>query len=140
MAAYNGKPYKVALGRNEIYSRLSDLSQLSARMDEVPADLRQQLGTINFPDSETLAFTAPGVGEMKFRIVERKEPESVRFLADTGLMPINVTIHLKEIEPDATEVSATIEAEIPMMLRPLIGGKLQEAADRFGEMFGRLNA
>lgn len=137
---YTGKPYRLGVARSDVYGRLADLSGVRERMSSLPDDLKAKMGTVNFPDSETLAFTAPGVGEMKFRIVERREPDLVRFLADTGVMPIYVDITLAEAGADATDISATIEAEIPMMLRPLIGGKLQEAADKFGEMFGQLNA
>lgn len=140
MSTYTGKPHRVNRPRAEIYEQLSNLSKISERIDSLPDDLRQRLGTVNFPDNETMAFTAPGVGEMKFRIVERNAPDSVKFLADTGVVPIHVTLGLAEADAAATDVSATIEAEIPMMLRPLIGGKLQEAADQFGKMFGQLNA
>lgn len=140
MATYSGKPTIVNKPREVIYAALSDLSMLGSRIDGLPEEVRAQMGTVNFPDAETLAFTAPGVGEMKFRIVERTPLNQVKFLADTGVMPIYVSINLAEEGCDATAVSATIDADIPMMLRPLIGGKLQEAADKFGEMFGKLNA
>lgn len=140
MSKYTGKPHRVNRPRTEIYEQLANLNNIRERLDTLPDDLRQRLGTVNFPDNETMAFTAPGVGEMKFRIIERNAPGSVKFLADTGVVPINVIIDLTEAEGDATDVTATIDAEIPMMLRPLIGGKLQEAADQFGKMFGQLNA
>ncbi len=136
---YKGKPYTVELPRADVYARLSDLSRMSSRMDEIPDELRQRMGTVNFPDADTFAFTAPGVGEMKFRIVERTPDSRVKFLADTGLMPINVVIDLTDEGAGRTSVSASIEADIPLMLRPLVGGKLQQAADQFGEMFGKLN-
>ncbi|MCM1309609.1 MAG: hypothetical protein NC301_01105 [Bacteroides sp.] len=135
-----GKPYKVNMSRDALYQRMSDLSDIRGRVASLPDDLKAKLGTVNFPDDETLAFSAPGVGEMKFRIVERMPYEAVRFMCDTGMMPIHVIINLAEADEAHTNVSATIEAEIPAMLRPLIGGKLQEAADKFGEMFGQLNA
>lgn len=109
-------------------------------MDSLPEELKAKMGTVTFPDDETLAFTAPGVGEMKFRIVERREPDAVKFLADTGVVPIYVLLELAAAGEEATDITASIEAEIPAMLRPLIGGKLQEAANKFGEMFGQLNA
>lgn len=139
MASYKGKPFRVNLGGTALFERVSNLSDLQGRMDTLPEDVRRKMGTVNFPDADTLAFTAPGVGEMKFRIVERTAPSRVKFLADTGMVPINVIIDLNEAGAEATDVTATIDAEIPMMLRPLIGPKLQEAADKFGEMFGQLN-
>lgn len=140
MATYKGKPYTVNMPQAQLFERLSNLGSLSSRMDEMPEELKQRMGTVTFPDADTFAFTAPGVGEMKFRIVERTPESRVRFLADTGVVPINVIIDLEPQGEAATAISASIDAEIPMMLRPLIGGKLQQAADQFGEMFGKLNS
>lgn len=128
------------MAREALYGRLSNLGDIRSRMDSIPEELKAKMGTVTFPDDETLAFTAPGVGEMKFRIAERIEPSAVKFLAETGVVPIYVTIELESAGEEATDLKASIEAEIPAMLRPLIGGKLQDAADKFGEMFGQLNA
>lgn len=127
------------MAQDALYERMSNLGDIRRRMDSVPEDLKARLGTVNFPDDETIAFSAPGVGDMKFRIAGRTPSSAVRFLCDTGMMPIYVDINLTPAGTDATDIAATIEAEIPAMLRPLIGGKLQEAADKFGEMFGQLN-
>ncbi|MBE6304700.1 MAG: hypothetical protein E7082_02085 [Bacteroidales bacterium] len=139
MSQYKGKPYIVNKSRQTLFERLGDFSILAAHIHELPEEMRSKLGTVTFPDADTMAFTAPGVGEMKFKIVERNAPERIRLLADTGMVPIYVILDLAEEAADKTSVSATIDADIPMMLRPLIGGKLQEAADKFGEMFGQLN-
>lgn len=124
----------------DLFGRLSDLSALKAKMNDLPEDLKAKMGTVNFPDAQTIAFTAPGVGEMKFKMVEAVAPSRVRFLADTGVVPINVILDIVASGDSASDVSATIDADIPMMVRPLVGPKLQEAADKFGEMFGQLNA
>lgn len=139
MSQYKGKPYIVNKSRQTLFERLGDFSILAAHIHELPEEMRSKLGTVTFPDADTMAFTAPGVGEMKFKIVERNAPERIRLLADTGMVPIYVILDLAEEAADKTSVSATIDADIPMMLRPLIGGKFQEAADKFGEMFGQLN-
>lgn len=140
MSKYTGKPFRVNLPASQLYERMTNLNELQGRMGELPEDIRAKMGTINFPDDETLAFTAPGVGEMKFRIVDRTAPSQIKFLADTGMIPINVIIDLNNVSDAETDVTATIDAEIPLMVRPLIGPKLQEAADKFGEMFVQLNS
>ena len=140
MAQYKGKPYCINKSRQTLFERLGDFSVLGAHINDLPDEVRSKLGTVSFPDADTFAFTAPGVGEMKFKIVERVAPSRIRLLADTGVVPINVILDLEEESAESTSVTATIDADIPMMLRPLIGSKLQEAADKFGEMFGQLNA
>lgn len=140
MAQYKGKPYTVNMPAANLFGRLSDLSALKEKMSDLPDDLKAKMGSVNFPDAQTVAFTAPGVGEMKFRMVEAVAPSRVRFLADTGVVPINVILDITPEGDLSSAVAATIDADIPMMVRPLIGPKLQEAADKFGEMFGQLNA
>lgn len=140
MAKYSGKPFRVGMPKEQLFERVSNLSELQNHMGSLPEEVKAKMGTVNFPDADTLAFTAPGVGEMKFRIVERTAPSRIKFLADTGMVPVNVFIDFESADADSTNVVATIDAEIPMMLRPLVGPKLQEAADKFGEMFGQLNA
>ena len=139
MATYKGKTTRVNLPAETLYGRMSNFGEIRERIPSLPEDLRAKLGTVQFPDDDTMSFTAPGVGEMKFRIVERNAPNQVKMLADTGVIPIYVVLDLDDKGDEGTDVGATIEAEIPMMLKPLIGGKLQEAADKFGEMFAQLN-
>ncbi len=39
---------------------------------------------------------------------------------------------------DATEAVTKINVELPMMLRPLVGPKLQDAAEQFSKLLGQL--
>lgn len=140
MPQYKGKPTRVTIDAPTLFSRFDNLEQFKERLDTLPEEFRQKMGTVTFPDSDSLSFTAPGVGQMAFRIIERQRPNRVRMLADTGLMPINIDIMFEAISEAETDVYAIIHADIPLMLRPMVGSKMQEAADKFGEMFGGLNA
>ncbi len=140
MAKYSGKPTSVAVAQDVIFSRLTNLSELQDRISTLPDEVKQRMGTVHFPSPDTLAFTAPGVGEMLFRVAQATAPSQVKFVCETGMMPIYVVVDITPDGDEASKVAASIEAEIPMMVRPLVGPKLQEAADKFGEMFGSLNA
>ena len=47
-------------------------------------------------------------------------------------------INLTETSPESTSMTSTIEVDIPAMLRPMVGGKMQEAADQFAELVSGL--
>lgn len=53
-------------------------------------------------------------------------------------MPLSLSIDLKEEGPESTSLTPAIKIEIPPMLRPFIGNKIQEASDKFGEVFTSL--
>lgn len=134
MAKYSGKTVTVNQPINDIYNKVSNLSSFQQRLDQLPEEARQKLGTVRFTDDK-LIIEAPAVGEITFVIAERLAPTLLRLSAENSPVPFNIIMNFKETGADTTEVRTDLDVEIPAMLRPLIGGKMQEAADKFGEMF-----
>lgn len=134
MAIYKGKAVTVDQPAQIFFDRISNLKSFQARLSELPEEARKQMGDVRFTDDE-IVINAPGVGELVFKIVERIAPQSMRMQAQNSPVPFFIDIKLKPVDGNTTEVSTNLDVEIPTMLRPLIGGKMQEAADKFSEMF-----
>ena len=47
-------------------------------------------------------------------------------------------VDLTSKSDESTELQTSVEVEIPAMLRPFIGPKMQEAADKFGDLMAKL--
>lgn len=134
MAKYSGKTAVVNQPINDIYNRVSNLNSFQQRLDELPEEARRKLGDVKFTDDKII-IQAPAVGEITFAVAERTAPTLLRLAAENSPVPFNIIMNFKEVDPTTTHVTTDLEVEIPAMLRPLIGGKMQEAADKFGEMF-----
>lgn len=134
MATYSSKPVTVNHPIEEIYSKVSNLGAFQQRLETLPQEAKEKLGDVRFTN-DSIIINAPAVGEIKFNVVERVSPSLVRLSAENSPVPFGIAIKLAEAAAGATTVGAYIDVEIPMMLKPLIGGKMQEAADKFGEMF-----
>ena len=50
-----------------------------------------------------------------------------------------MTMDIRPVSDNTSEVETLIDVEIPAMLRPLIGPQLQKAADKFGELIAGLS-
>ncbi len=137
MAKYSGKAVIVAKPINELYDKLSNLSSFQQRIDELPEEAKAKLGDVRFTDNKII-INAPGVGEISFAITERVAPTLIKLSAENSPVPFNILMNFKEISAEETEVSTDLDVDIPAMLRPLVGGKMQEAADKFSEMFSNL--
>ena len=137
MALYKGKKNRVEVPATVIADKFADLSVLEKYMDRIPAEQREQMGDLRF-ERDAIVIINPSVGEMKFRISERT-PQKIVFDAD-GMVPLKITVNLDEVSENTTDVSANLDIEIPMMLRPMIGGKLQQVADMFGDMIAKLSS
>ncbi|MDE5786489.1 MAG: hypothetical protein K2H98_08170 [Duncaniella sp.] len=137
MAKYTGKSVTLPRDIDFIYGRISDLSGYEAMLDELPADQRERIHGIKF-GTDSVSFDAPGVGSLTFRLAETQAPSHVAFKAEQSPIPLNLCVDLKAESADSTMITPSIDIELPAMLRPFVGPKLQEAADKFGEVFSTI--
>ena len=133
MSIYKGKPADVHQPIEEVFPRISDIGAYQAKLDSLPAEAREKLGDVRFTDDAIIINTAP-VGEICFAVTERREPDLIRLAAKQSPVPFGIAIHLESDGPALTRVASEIDVDIPAMLRPMVGGKLQEAADKFSEL------
>lgn len=138
MSTYSSKPITVNYPIEELFERFSDLTHLEHKLQELPADQLAKIGEVHFsPDS--MSIITPQVGELKFQVLERQAPNRLVFSAVSSPLPLKMSLNLNAIGASSTEVASAIDVDIPVMLKPLIGGKIQEAADKFGELIGKLS-
>ena len=138
MAKYESKPVAVNQPIEALFDRFSDISLFQQKIEEIPAEERAKIGDVTF-EADAICINTPQVGQLKFQVTERTAPGHIVFSAVGSPIPLSMVIDIKSISESASEVVTAIDVEIPAMWRPLIGGKMQEAADKFGEMIGKLN-
>jgi len=123
----------------KVYERFSNPENLrsiidNAPADRIPADKLEQLKNVKItPDSITL----PGgpTGAVTLRLDHCVEPSLIRLKAADVPIDIALELHLAPAGPDTTNAQAVIVADIPMMLRPMVKGPLQQVADKVAELF-----
>ena len=134
MSVFSGKAVVVARPIAEIYARVSDLGQYREMVEQLPAEAREKLQGVEFR-GESLKMDAPGVGELVFNVTERVPSSHVGLEAVGSPVPLKLAIDLEEVDAGSTRIIPRIDVQLPAMLKPFIGPKLQEGADRFGEVF-----
>ena len=70
---------------------------------------------------------------MALRIVERVENKHIKISGDAGAgVPVDFSfwIQLHEVSESDTRIRMVLHAELNMMMRMMIGGKLQEGLDK----------
>lgn len=134
MSTYTGKPVTLPRPIATVYEKVADLSQYAEMVNQLPEEQREKLNGVKF-EADSIRMDAPAVGEMVFKITGRTPMSRVEFSALGSPIPLNLNVNLKEEGENATVITPSIKIDIPPMLRPFIGNKIQEAADKFGEVF-----
>ncbi|MCQ2226934.1 MAG: hypothetical protein MJZ01_03365 [Bacteroidales bacterium] len=127
METYESKIKVVCNSANLVYSKLSNLKNLD---NIVPRDKIQ-----NWESTEdTCRFSVEKMPEMGVRIAERQENSLIKYTAD-GSTPFNFNlwVQLKEVAPYESRIKVTMKVELNMMMRMMVGSKLQEAVDKIAE-------
>lgn len=85
-------------------------------------------------DADTCSFMAKGF-QVSLAITERDENRLVKIGAGPGGTPFPFTfwVQLKEESPTDTRMRIVLDAELNMMMKMMIGSKLQEAVDKIAE-------
>lgn len=138
MSKYSSAPVTVAKSDVELFDRFSNFSNLRAHIDELPDDVKAKMGDVRFTD-DAMVLVTPQVGEIEFGIKKLVRPSSIVLEARRSPVPLELAVNFNGKGEDSTDVTAVIDVDIPAMLKPFVGPKLQEAANMFGNMIGGLN-
>lgn len=135
MSTFSGKPVIINRPRAEVYARLSDLSAYQGYVDALPEEIRSKIGDVRF-EPDAIVITAAPMGEITLAVTERHQDEKMTFEAANSPVPLTVDINLTDDGENAghTVLMASIAVEVPAMLRPMVAPKMEEAANRMGEM------
>ncbi len=136
MSTYTSKPAIVNRPADELSAKFSDFTKLQETLENLSADQKAQVGDVSFTE-DSIKISTPQVGEIILKAVERSSSR-VRLEAQSSPVPMNLIVDFKAVSADTTEVTGTIDVDLPMMLRPLVGPTLQKAADQFGSLFANL--
>lgn len=123
MTTYESPIKSIPARAETIYTKLSDMTGLRPALekfsDERIKDLRIE------PDS--VHFTVENFGEMGLKMVNAEPFKTLKYEGDGSPIPFNFWVQLVEVSETDTRMKLTLKADIPMMLRPVIGSKIEDA-------------
>lgn len=123
MEKYESKQQQIHHPASLIYPIISRLDLLSPAMQDKVEEWQAT--------EDSCSFKVKGM-KVGLRIAERVENKHVKIIADEGGIPIDFTfwIQLKEVAERDTRVRMVLHAELNMMMRMMIGGKIQSGLDQ----------
>lgn len=128
--------------QESVFNTLSDLNNLRTlkerfeqMKDQIPEKDREQmekLKDLKF-DSDSISITAPMVGEIKLRIIERDFPKTIKFETENSPVPFNFWIQLLPTGDMSCKMKLTIKAELNMFIKGMVKKPLSEGIEKIAE-------
>ncbi len=125
MEKYESKQQRILKPASMVYSVVSDFSNFTPILQDKVDDWQA--------DADTCSFKVKGI-TARLRIVERIENELIKIEGEDG-SPVDFTfwMQLKEVDERDTRMRIVLHAHLNMMMKMMIGGKLQQAVDQIAE-------
>lgn len=152
MAKYESKVKQLQAPVERVYATLSNLENfrpilenaannpmVAEKMKEAgqdPAQLEKLKEVELTPDR--IAIPAPMVGEIALRIIEREENKCIKFETEKSPVDANLWIQVLPVSTGGSKMRLTLKADLNMMMKMMIGSKLEEGIDKFADMLSML--
>lgn len=136
MATYTSKPVVVGKPAAAVADSFGDLTRFQQVFEQMPPEKRAQVGDVSF-STDRISIKTAQVGEIGFKVKERSAAKVV-FAAENSPVAMEIIISLKELGDSECEMSTSMEVDIPVFLRPMVGGAMQKAVDQFAQLMQQM--
>lgn len=126
MKEYISKQQQILRPAGQIYSLISRFDNLTPALADKVEEWQA--------DEDSCSFKAKGF-TVRLRMAERVEPKHVKITGDDGGVPVDFAfwIQLHSVSDNDTRIRLVLHADLNMMMRMMIGNKLQDALDKVAE-------
>ena len=142
MSVYSSDKVTLNAPAPAVYDKLSNLENLKGMLEKVPADRipedkRQMFDNIKItPD--TIEVPGGPMGSLLFRVTERKSPSLIKLKGEGVPVEMSLALHIQPLNDTSSSAQVDLDINIPMMLKPMIGGQIQKIANQFGDVLGAI--
>lgn len=135
MSKYSGTAVEANISASQAYDKLANVEALQGLLDQAPEEIRSKMGDVKFTNDEIVIGT-PQIGNITLKVVERVAPSLIKYQAMGAPVALIMSIVITPNGDESCKAATEIDIDVPAMLKPLIGPKMQEAADKFGDLLG----
>ncbi len=123
MEKYESKQQQICHPASLIFPIISRMDLMSPAMKDKVEEWEAS--------EDRCSFKVKGM-KVALRIAERVENKHVKIVAEEGGIPVDFAfwIQLKQVDERDTRVRMVLHAELNMMMRMMIGGKIQSGLDQ----------
>ena len=153
MAKYESKVnYTPHATAEQVYAKLSNLESFKPLLENLADNplvrqkieeegqdpkILEQLKDVKLT-ADTITFPVPMLGSMTLEIIEREENRCIKMQAANVPMEGNLWIQVLPVSTGGSKMRLTLKAELNMMMKMMIGSKLQKGIDNMAAVLAQL--
>lgn len=130
MTKYQSEKAEITANQKLVFEVLSSPAKIKTLIDN--AGLAEKMSGFN-TTNDTIVLSAPGVGNISFLLCDSKPFSSVVYVTQNSPLKMELLIHLDKISDETTELQLKLTADLPPVIKVMLGTKVQEALDKLAK-------
>lgn len=137
MQSYNSRTFTIKKDIKSVYDLFMTPRSASSFLEKAGDKL--PLNNVVLTDAG-IELEAPVVGKIKVERTEGVEPNLVRYQGQGTPVPMTLSINLRPGETEGETIAqVTVDAEVPVFLSGMIGGKIKPALEKAADALEQLD-
>lgn len=129
----------IAYSQEQVYAKVSDLSNLKALIDRIPEDQKQGINLENLectPDK--VSTVVQPVGKVEIAIVSREPYKCVKMESTKSPIKLYLWIQIVSTGQDSCKIKITVDADLNIFIAKMAEKPLTEAVEKLADMLAML--
>lgn len=134
-----------------VYTTLSNFDNLRPVIERMKTDenLKQKLQEAGHAEAidqlaqielnqDSVSIPAPMIGNISLQIIEREENKCIKIQTTKSPIAATLWIQVLPVSEYTSKLRLTIDADIPFMLKAIIGSKVKDGIEKLAEGLARI--
>jgi hypothetical protein len=117
-----------------VYETLADFNNLEKLKNRIPSDTIEDFTF----DGDSCSFSVKPAGKIRFSIVNREPPKTIKLSSEQSPVEVNMWIQLKETGERETKMKLTVRAELNLFVKPMLSKPLQEGVNQIADILAKI--
>lgn len=129
----------IAYSQEQVYAKVSDLSNLKTLIDRIPEDQKQGINLENLectPDK--VSTVVQPVGKIEVAIVSREPYKCVKMESTQSPIKLYLWIQIVSTGQDSCKIKITVDADLNIFIAKMAEKPLTEAVEKLADMLAVL--
>lgn len=129
----------IAYSQEQVYAKVSDLSNLKTLIDRIPEDQRQGINLENLECTpDRISTVAQPVGKVEIAVVSREPFKCVKMETTQSPIKLYLWIQIVSTAQDSCKIKLTVDADLNIFIAKMAEKPLTEAVEKLADMLAVL--
>lgn len=130
---------QIPYSQEQVYAKVSDLSNIKTLIDRIPEDQKKGINLENLectPDK--VSTVAQPIGKVEIAIVSREPFKCVKLESTESPIKLYMWIQIVSIDQNSCKIKLTVDADLNMFMAKMVEKPLTQAVDKMADMLAAI--